>query len=1108
MVADELVGRDAALTRLRAAVDAARAGRGGLVLVAGEPGIGKTALVARAVGPAPDGPDVPVLWATCWDGAGAPAYWPWVQVIRGHAQTCDRPALQVQLGAGAAEVARLADEVAELTGERPAAVGSDPDRSRFRLFDAVSSFLVRAAADRPLCVVLDDLQWADVPSLRLLGFLAARLPASSLLVIGCYRDIEIGPGHPLRALLGEAGRGGELVELAGLDLSEVTRLITDVSGVNPGPGLAEQVYARTAGNPFFVREVTRLLASRDGLNQAGGGRAGIPDGVREVVEQRLARLPQAVTTLLSVAAVAGQQVSAAVLARAAQLTTATVLELTDKAVQARVLAAPAAGLGPFRFGHDLFREILYHGLPPSARASLHLRVGVALEELRGTGADIGAAELAHHFLHAATGADGGADRGSDVAVAGTAAGDSGVLDAGVADVAVGYCIAAAEQAAGRLAYEDAAGHYQRALDRLGMTGLLRPGTRLELLLGLGSARRAAGDTLGAREDFRLAADVARRSRHGPGLARAVLGTVGLGLESGTSPEQPVALLEEALTALDSGEEDLRAQVMAGLARVVYHSFAGAGTRVDKLSGAALDLARRGGTGATLAVCLLARHDALWYPGTAPERRALATEMGQVARRAADPERAAEASLLRATAALELGERQFFEDLQEFTGLATALRQPRWTYLALTRRATLATLTGHLDDAGQLIAQAGVLGEEIGEPDRVNVATRQLWELRSAQGRRPEMEATLRAFPGQQIREWLSGQLALALLARGERDGALEVLAPVLAQPPEFTRDILFRWFELGEAAAALGLPELCARCYDALLPHAGTAVVTAAAVAFSGAVDHHLGVLAAALGRADAAIGHFERAAEMHERLGARPWLARTRAEWAAALRARARTADLDRAAGLLAAARDAAAAMGMPQVVARADELTAAPAGGFRRDGEVWTLSYGGTEVRLKDAKGLADIAVLLGAQGREVPATTLLRAPGAGGLPPAGARFGADPMLDTAARERYRARLADLDETLEEADRSNDPERGAAAQSERDFLIRELTAAVGLGGRARGLGDDAERARKAVTARIRDSLARIAAAHPALGQHLRESITTGLFCRYAPARPTSWRL
>lgn len=279
-------------------------------------------------------------------------------------------------------------------------------------------------------------------------------------------------------------------------------------------------------------------------------------------------------------------------------------------------------------------------------------------------------------------------------------------------------------------------------------------------------------------------------------------------------------------------------------------------------------------------------------------------------------------------------------------------------------------------------------------------------------------------------------------------------------------------------------------------------MVIAAAVGFGGAVDHHLGALAATLGRTDDAVEHFAQAAKLHERLGARPWLAQTHVEWAAALHLRGLPADREEVGHLIAQARSTATELGMAHVLRRIDGIQQSPVNTFRRDGEVWTLSYAGTEVQLKHAKGLGDIAVLLATPGRDVAAGSLL-----GVENPGGTGFGADPVLDTTARKRYRARLAHLDETLADADRNGQPARSAAAQAERDVLIRELTAAAGLGGRARRLGDDAERARKAVTARIRDSLARIDTRHPVLGAHLRESITTGLYCRYGPTEPAYWR-
>jgi tetratricopeptide (TPR) repeat protein len=339
-----------------------------------------------------------------------------------------------------------------------------------------------------------------------------------------------------------------------------------------------------------------------------------------------------------------------------------------------------------------------------------------------------------------------------------------------------------------------------------------------------------------------------------------------------------------------------------------------------------------------------------------------------------------------------------------------------------------------------------------------------------------------------VLDWYRAQVGLAMLERGERAEAEQVIRAAVAIPPIGEPGIdyilLAAWAEMGTAAAAVGLLDACRRYYDCLAPFSGGTVLTAAAVSFDGAVDHHLGVLASALGRADDAVRHFERAERVHERLGAIAWLGRTRAELAGVLADRDLPADRDRIGGLLDAARATATELGMAGLLRRIDGLAARPESVFRREGDVWRISFDGREIRLRDAKGLRDIAALLGAAGREIPAVMLAGAAEAAG---------ADPVLDERARREYRARLAELDEVEDSA--------------ERDFLVRELAAAVGLGGRARGLGDDRERARKAVTARIQESLRRISGAHPALGEHLRGAITTGHLCCYRSPDPI-WRV
>jgi hypothetical protein len=354
-----------------------------------------------------------------------------------------------------------------------------------------------------------------------------------------------------------------------------------------------------------------------------------------------------------------------------------------------------------------------------------------------------------------------------------------------------------------------------------------------------------------------------------------------------------------------------------------------------------------------------------------------------------------------------------------------------------------------------------------------------------------------------------------LIAAGARDEAAEVVAPLLDRGPEVmpaNHQRLIGLAYAAEVSAALGIVPAAERVYLALEPFADRAVVSGVAVTFKGAVAHHLGVLAAALGRTAAAASHLEQAVATHDRLGAVTWSLRSQYELArlrldqpgrreAAVSALAEVARKARTLGLAQLARDAEAA-------GFAAGQVPVTEGTFARDGAMWTLSYGGVTARMRDAKGLSDLAVLLAAPGRQVPAADLIAAAGAGQAGLADLRMGADEVLDATARRQIRARLASLGEDIAEAESWNDPERAARARAERDALLRELTAAAAPGSPPRLLGDQSERARKAVTARIRDVIGRLEPVHPALAGHLRESVTTGTRCSYSPPTPVTWRL
>jgi len=1095
-----VAGRDVPLAELSAAVDAALAGRGGAVLLAGEAGIGKTAAAEHAADLA-RGRGARVLWAACWQGAGVPGYWPWVQVVRGLLALGGGRAARLALDAPS--LARLVPELAGPprpgTPPAPGAVADPapgavvPDQgppaaapaARFQLFDELAGALLAEARAAPLVVVLDDLHWADPPSLELLDFLTRRLHGARLLVVGTWRDAEVGPGDPLAPLLaGLAGRAAVL-PLAPLDDHGVGRVMAGILGRDPPPELAAAVRRRTGGNPFFVQQVTRLLAARAGERGGVGGAAaaGIPPGVGAAIEQRLERLDAPLRELVRAAAVAGPEVSPALLARVTGRPAAEVADLLAGAVRARVLSGPAEPPGPYRFAHDLFRETVDAGLDGATRARLHLAVARALEAERAAGGEVSPPRLAHHFAQA--------------------------VAAGGAGQAQRYLALAARDAGRRQAHEEAARHWRRSLELLEAAGTAAP-PRGEVLIELGEALRRAGDLAAARQAHLRALELARRDGDAGRLARAALGLHAVGSASWPPRDELVEVLEEAAAALSGRRTALAARVLAALARELAWN----GRDVERarpLARRAVAAARHAGDQATLAACLLAQHNVVWGPGSARERLALAAE---ILARAGDREAAVEARLLRVADLLELADPAVHAELAAFLRAAEALRQPRARYTALSRRAMLALLQGRLDDAERLIGEAAALGAEMGEPDAPNVCSEQLWALRAAQGRLSELrEQLLAAFPQDTVQgRWY---LVMSLLEEGDREGA-EAAARSFGALDEGAVPRDRSWTDgltrAAEVAAELRERRMCERLHRLLLPHATDAATVGAAVCFRGAVAFYLGLLAAALDRHGDARDHFEQALAVHERLGAHPWALRTRYELAClpADTGGAEAAAADRALADVAAAAGRLGMAALAQRAAerrrRAGQATVAE-GAFLRDGRDWALAWGGTTARMPDAKGLHDIAALLRAPGRPVHAADLLAASGERDGR-AAAQLGADEVLDRRALRELRARLADLDEEAAEAERWHDAGRAARAGQERDALLAELRAAVGLGGRPRRLGDPSERARKAVTARIRHVLGRIDAVHPALAGHLRASLQTGTFCTYAPASPVRWRL
>jgi hypothetical protein len=594
---------------------------------------------------------------------------------------------------------------------------------------------------------------------------------------------------------------------------------------------------------------------------------------------------------LTVAAVIGHRFGAGLVGRVTGLGEQPALEALESACAARLVTELPDG-GGFAFIHDLVREAIYAQLGANRRALLHRAIADGLEAL----APGSAAELARHYRSAGPGASG---------------------------KAVHYAIRAAEAATAQLAHDDAARHYDDAL------AALPPGepapSRGALLLALGTARMRAGDPP-ARAAFHSAAAAARNSGDRLLLARAALGVTATWSPTGTVDPERIGLLSEALTALPAGQDQLKAQLLSGLARARYWE-ADPAPRAQ-LSAQAVEIARRLGDPATLATCLDAHNSSTWAPGNAATRQAVAREITGLAASAGEAELAVNGRAWGITAAAELGDRDALDrELAAYAALADELRQPRYLWYARSRQAMRAIMTGNFAGGERIAAEGRDIAGRAGEPDAENLLVAVLfpvWLERPHQGAaRSRLSSAIESASNDRVRD----TLACARLQWETATGAdparyrarLRSQGDQIAQP----RDMhwAFNMACLAGAAARQQDKPQAARLADALEPYAATGIVWAGAAAFFGSAAHWLGVLATTLGDHQLAGQCLATALAFHERLGAAPWVARTHVEQARLLLA---TGGHVRALRLLAAASKITKRCGMSTLAADISSLTA----------------------------------------------------------------------------------------------------------------------------------------------------------------------------------------
>lgn len=888
-----LVSRARELAALQQLMSITAGGQGALALLSGEPGIGKTRLLselgatARVQG-----------WTVLCGRASADGLAPYLafrEALRDALQKFPADTGATAHRAIASDLDRLRPELA--AGR--AVSGADVPADRYQLCEAVCGLLLAIATNAApgAVLLLDDLQWADTPSLELLKQLARRVGEAPLLVLGAYRTTDLPPTHPLAELLAELRRErlDTRLPLLPLDAAGTGALLTGLTGRPPAPAVAAAVYAQTQGNPFFIEEVVHHLQEQmvdlaDDQTRVTGW--GIPSGVREVIGRRLARLGAETVRMLGAGAVLGETFPIAVLAA--------MVDLGWDALAAAIEEAEAAGLlqetdEGYRFAHALVRQTVLEQLSLPRRQRLHLAAAQAIENVFRHNVAQHAAEVAGHYRRAGATAD--------------------------PNTVLHYTSQAAGQAEAVFAWEEAATHWQTALAALDAGAAGGPGLRAERLLALGAAQYAASEFSDWRATFQQAAAAARAAGDARLLARAALGHADLSTFARLD-DAALALLEEALGALGDGDGILRARLLAISVEVLVFG-GGDHARVMHQSSEAVVLAQRLGDPATLAHALNERLWALHDSEYVAEMRTHTASLLALARDLGDPDLLLRGRRWQLYGLLAEGDiATLTAELDRYSTEIQSARRPLYQGVADSMRLPLRVRMGQFRELERQWQTPGLPHAwgwgRLGRPLNALIQAR---EAGAAVDPVPLLRAARDAYPN----FWLIKAALAVLSAEAGRDAAARTALATAADVCLSTRShqVYARTTLclLAEAAVLLGDRERAAALYARLLPHAGLAM-GALCVAYDGVVDRYLGRLATALGDQGAAATHFEQALAVCARMCGPRGGGHVRREYAELLLMDAAHQDVPRARRLLGEARAVYREAGMEMWAERTQDL------------------------------------------------------------------------------------------------------------------------------------------------------------------------------------------
>ncbi len=898
-------GRSRELAMLRTLIPRVEGEGLRFVLVGGEAGSGKSRLVREFTLEAAAS-DALVLYGACDSEVRRP-YRPFVEALDQLVRSIDAEALHAALGQEGGELLRLLPDLAQRVGELSPPVAADPDTERHRLHVAVGDLLASVGRQAPLVLIIEDGHWADTPSLLLLRHLARGASEARALVVATFRDTEAEVPEALSAALVDLRRSEGVVRLrlGGLNAEEISEFVEGAGGWDLGadlPEIGRALHDLTGGNAFLITELWRTLLDRGTLPFHDGdarlpkaiAELGSPEGVREVVSQRLARLSTATTRLLEVAATAGPEFDLAVISDCGFASSELHAALEQAIAHGMIEEVPSRQLA-YRFTHELVRRALYDRMPGLRRVELHLRVAEALERAHGEGETLGMAELAHHFGAAAP------------------------LDG--PQRAIEYSLLAGREALQALDFDEAVARFSSALE----LGTDQPGRRAETQLELGTACFRAGRSDEAMDAFRAAAQIARDLGDAELLATAAIGFEEACWRPGITDEGAVELLEEASRALGDGDFKLRVMLLAGIARA--HALTGNYVAGAAAQDRATAMARRLDDRLGLATVLMRSY---WLRGDSSLEQTLAmlSEARDLAEGLGKSELQAEAMEWRVAGLIALGNLRAAErELATVHAMAARMRQPFTLHVAEHYAATLALCLGRLADADAAAQRSHELSRLLTGRAASGIYGIQMFGIRREQGRLAELAAVTRLVADRESSNtsWRPG-LAALLVELGMNAEARRELERVRQEGFDELRTTL--WVAslayLTDACAAVGDETLAALLYPELAPLAGGNVIIGHGVACYGAADRYLGLLAATLGDYDRAVEHFEQALAINRGMGATTWVAHTLYAHGRTLRARGGSDDADRASVLLSEAATLAERIGMPSLLARARALGA----------------------------------------------------------------------------------------------------------------------------------------------------------------------------------------